>query len=70
MTNEEQEEVNTFVDVGEYGLAFETLCAILDENQTPISGDIYILIEEIGQQMKYEPHAYEPLKNLTDLAGR
>ncbi len=64
LSEAELAEVRHFIEVAEYGEAFDTLCAILDEEQAPISLDVYRIIEGLASQMKYEQHSWEHLRKL------
>ena len=49
-TSAEQQEVNEFVNLREYGLALETFCSIAAEARNPIDNDIkrrVILLHEL-----------------------
>jgi hypothetical protein len=43
-----------FIDVGEWGLALETIYDYLDENEIPVSRKAQNLIEKLAIQMKLE----------------
>lgn len=54
LTKEEAQEVRTFIDVGEYGVAFETLCSIIKEEQKSISELAVGHIGHLAQQMNID----------------
>jgi len=55
----EIEEVKSFIDVGEYGIAFETLCFIIDEENKTITKEAFALIETLGTSMMLESDAWK-----------
>lgn len=55
-------EILHFIDVGEYGLALETLCDIILEEKKSIDAHTYHQIEELGRQMKMESPVWTRLK--------
>jgi hypothetical protein len=58
----ETNEVISFVDVGEYGIALETICFIIAEEKKDISYTVYSLIEEAGCKMQMDPRIWGQLK--------
>ncbi len=52
----ERKEVHDFIDVGEYGLALETLVDIVDEENKKVPGEVLLLVKElaIAMQIDYE----------------
>ena len=62
LSEAELEEVQHFIDVGEYGLAFETLCGIIDEERKIIPLSVYYLIDDLGKQMEIDPAIWAQLK--------
>lgn len=61
-TNSEVEEVRHFVEHGEYGVALETLCAIIEEEGKEISPQLYNHIHELGKRMEMAPEIWESLE--------
>ena len=53
-TDPEVQEVKDFIDVGEYGIALETLVEIIIEESKPISIEALGLIKEIAALMKLD----------------
>ncbi len=51
----EAKEVVRFIDVGEYGIALETLCSILDEEKKSVSHEVYNQIDDVGRRMLMDP---------------
>ena len=64
LSEEGLKEVRHFISVGEYGVAFESLCAIILEAGTTIPLDAYTLISELGNQMQLERDTWEILITL------
>lgn len=52
LTLAEMAEIQHFVDAGEYGLAFETLCGILIEEKKGPSEKAITLIHTLGTRME------------------
>lgn len=53
-TDHEVSEVEHFLNVGEYGLAFETLCAIVKEEGRTVSTDNLAIIQELAERMEID----------------
>jgi hypothetical protein len=51
-----------FIDVGEWGLALETIYDYLDENEIPVSRKAQNLIEKLAIQMKLEERDWHSLQ--------
>ena len=54
-TTSEAAEVEQFLSVGEYGLAFETLCGIATEENKPVPADLCPKVRKLAEQMKIDP---------------
>ncbi len=54
-TASESVEVRDFIDVGEYGVALETLICIIKEESKKISKEVLILIKETAVYMAMDP---------------
>lgn len=54
LTESELEEVRRFVDHGEYGLALETLCDIVEEEDKRVSPEAYDRVCKPGASMGTE----------------
>ena len=65
LSREEAEEVRGFVDVGEYGVAFETLCGIIVEEGKSISHEVYQQLAQLGRLMKLDEQTWLKLKPFT-----
>lgn len=50
----EQNEVQEFIDVGEYGLALETLVDIIDEEDKLVEHDVLKLVLEVASAMSLD----------------
>ena len=53
-SNTEVQEVQEFIDVGEYGLALETLVDIVDEGSKQITSEVLILVKELAEAMEMD----------------
>ena len=53
-SNTEVQEVQEFIDVGEYGLALETLVDIVDEESKQITSEVLILVKELAEAMEMD----------------
>lgn len=62
-TTSEAEEVSHFVNHGEYGVALETLCAIIEEENKGISSELYRHIQELGKRMELDPETWDRVKS-------
>jgi len=51
LNDQEAQEVRTFIEVGEYGVALETLCAIIKDERKMISGATATHVARLIQQM-------------------
>ena len=51
-SNTEVKEVQEFIDVGEYGLALETLVDIVDEESKKITPEILNLVQQLAEVME------------------
>ncbi|MBS0631892.1 MAG: MafI family immunity protein [Verrucomicrobia bacterium] len=52
LAHHESKEAREFIDAGEYGLAFETICVCLTEKSIIISRGDFIDIERLGRAME------------------
>jgi hypothetical protein len=67
LTNEVMQEtqiefIRSCIDAGEWGLAVETLCDILYEDELPISATAYRLIQEISSSIDLKNSVWEILR--------
>jgi hypothetical protein len=58
----EMKEVRDFVEAGEYGIAFETLCSILGDRHAPISPAVVDKLTELGQRMGIDEENWRGLE--------
>ena len=58
LTDDERAEVQHLIDVGEYGVALETLCEILKERAAPIASAAYSVLKSLGELMQFDPAAW------------
>ena len=56
LTPDEKAEVQHFIDVGEYGLAFETAIDILREKGQKPSEDVVAILGELADAMSLDRH--------------
>lgn len=49
------QEVQMYLDAGEFGLALETICAVLKRKQKPVSGATYAKLSDVGNRMDVDP---------------
>ena len=61
-TEAERSAVFEFIDVGEYGLAFDSICSIVLEKNITISREIYDRLSELGKLMELNPDTWTKLK--------
>lgn len=66
LTQNEFKEVSDFTDAGEYGVALETLCGIIAEENKKITLEQYQKISELGRLMGIEDDTWLQLKPLID----
>ena len=59
----ESKEVSDFIEVGEFGLAYETLCDIIIEEKKVIPDDIYSRLVKLGEQMEFDKTIWLKLKS-------
>lgn len=60
----EKNEIQFFLDATEYGIAFETLCAIVSDAKLDLSPHDFSLILELAEIMSINRERWEPLKAL------
>ena len=57
LSDTEREEVQAFIDVGEYGLALETTADIYAEEKKNPTAEVQILIKRLAIAMAMEPES-------------
>jgi hypothetical protein len=58
----EAQEVEMFLDAGEYGLAFQSMCAVLTRKRRPVSAATYANIYILAESMGADPVCWEGLE--------
>jgi hypothetical protein len=58
-TDAERSEVQEFIDVGEYGLALETLVDIVVEEDKQIPSKVLMLVDELSDVMELDKAVFE-----------
>ena len=61
--------VREFIDVREWGLALETLCDVLYENDYPVPARAYELIDESGRMMQLDEGKWQVLQSQVSVAA-
>lgn len=60
----DRENIDEYLDHNEWGLAFEVLCAAIQENNIKISQENYEIINMIGNQMELDHKLWSALESL------
>lgn len=55
-------EIRYFVDHGEYGLALETLCDVVEEEDRRLPPEVYDKVRKLGASMGMEPEVERRLR--------
>ena len=58
LDSEQIDDVRTYIDVGEWGLALDTLSELVSEQEIPISRATYETMERAAATMGVEPRAW------------
>ena len=58
----ESQEVQMYLEAGEYGLALETICAVLKQKQIAVSAATYVKIMDLGERMEVDPNNWQDLQ--------
>lgn len=66
MSPSEEAEVRHFIDVDEYGLAFETLCLVLDEKGVKVSPAAYQAMSFLAKEMNTSEDIWGRVKQCLD----
>lgn len=61
LSSSEKAEIERFLEVGEYGVAFETLCAIIKEEGKTIPDNLRAGFKSLAEQMNIERSWWEAL---------
>jgi len=62
LSKEEIDDLNSYVDAGEYGVAFQYLCEILVRRNQPIPPEAYKLCDSLGTRMQLDPQIWAGLR--------
>lgn len=62
----EAQEVQMYLDAGEYGLAFETICSVLKAKGSPVSESTCARIVDLGERMDIEPDYWREIQPTCD----
>lgn len=60
----DKEHILDFLEAGEWGLALDTLCSQIDENDLRISEGLYQRIQEVGSKMGMDVLQWDFLRRL------
>jgi len=63
----ETKEVRDFVEPGEYGVAFETLCSILGDKHAQISPTLVDKLTEVGRRMGIDEETWRDVAKQKDV---
>lgn len=63
LTPEQINDLKMYINASEWGLALETLCDFLYEDELPISESAYQLLEQVGISLEMESQTWELLKS-------
>ncbi|MBF4695202.1 MafI family immunity protein [Fusibacter ferrireducens] len=55
-------DIKGFLDHDEWGVAFEVICSVIDEDQLNIDDSIYSALDEIGRAMNMDDSLWSDLK--------
>lgn len=59
----DRENIDEYLDHNEWGLAFEVLCAVIQESNIKISQENYEIINMIGNQMELDHKLWSALES-------
>jgi hypothetical protein len=62
LSKTQREDISMFINAGEWGLALETLCEFLYEEELSITLKAYELLKEVGSLLKLNSSLWENLK--------
>lgn len=63
LSESQREDISIFINAGEWGLALETLCEFLYEEELPIKLKAYELLEEVKSLINLDYDLLRSLKN-------
>ncbi len=61
-TETEKSEVFEYINVGEYGLAFDAICSIVLEKNRTVTREVYDRLNEVGNAMELNPSTWTKLR--------
>jgi hypothetical protein len=53
------QEIQMYLDAGEYGLALETICAVLKQKSRPVSAATYVIIMDLAKGWDLDPSLWQ-----------
>lgn len=62
----DRENIDEYLDHNEWGLAFEVLCAAIQESNIKISQENYEIISVLGNQMELDHKLWSALESLME----
>jgi len=54
ITVDDKEEIIDYINYNEYGIAFEVLCSIIEQENITVSCDDFKIIEKLGMTMNFD----------------
>jgi hypothetical protein len=64
LSKEETVDLKSYIEAGEYGVAFQYLCEILIERNQPIPPESFKTFEDLGTKMSMDPRVWAGLRIL------
>jgi len=62
LSQDQVEDIRSYIYAGEWGLALEFVCSMLYEDELPLPARAYELLQEVGNTMHLESKTWEVLK--------
>lgn len=62
LTADNKKEISDYISYNEYGLAFETLCSVIEQEGIHIDCNELKVIEKLGSVMKYDDTLWNKIK--------
>lgn len=62
LSESQRDDIQMFINASEWGLALETICEFLYEDELPLSEKAYELCREVGMGMSLDSSNWEVLK--------
>lgn len=63
LSEAQRDDIQMYIRAGEWGLALETICDFLYEDNLPLSAHTYSLIQEIGTMLHLNSNTWEILES-------